>query len=141
MQINDDTSRALEQVRIYAGDLDQFEARIKTCKEIVADMVEAMPESSDITELQEKLNDKKAQLKSRLMGKAEYNDAMTNLGEEQDSMKSAKQHLSDALVMYFSLTGESQVEVSDSVARELLISAKLGKEQLYQHSLFAKGEN
>jgi chromosome segregation ATPase len=139
MQINDDASRALETVRSYKNDLAAFDGRIKTLTEMTKDIVESMPESADIDELEIQLKEKKAQLKSRLMAKAEYNDAMQDLADERDARKSCAKHMSDALVVWYTITGAGQIELSDEVAQEVLVSAKLGKESLYQHSLFEKG--
>lgn len=138
MQVNDDTSRALEAIRALRKDVDDFDAHIKTQADMVKEMIETAPESSDIEELEVQLKEKKAQLKSRMMANAAYNDTMSNLADDREARKSALQHLSDALVIWYTLTGNHQIEIDDDEAREVIVSAKLGKEQPYQTSLLEK---
>ena len=128
--------KMIDNVRTYARDIESFESRIKTITGMIKDIVDQIPETDAVTALEEQLKLAREAQKRALMSKPEYVDATTELGEERDALKGAKNNLSDALLVWFTKTGEHQVELAAQKAREVIISGKLGKEQLYQPSLF-----
>lgn len=138
---SDNITMLVDRVRTFDGDIRQFKDHIDTLKEQIEEIIEGLPIYQQISELSEKLNRLRAELKNELMAVSQYNDLMEQLADEQDALKDAKANLSDFLLGYFAETRERQVELGPERAREVKLSARLGKEIDYQTSIFARGDD
>lgn len=129
-------TKTIDTIRACAREIDATEQSIKTAREMAKEIVEGLLENEDVIEAKGVLEMKQEVLKAALLRNAKYNDLMERLAGLNEQLKDDKEVLSNALLLHYKQTGERQVEVNDHMAREVLLTGKLGKEQKYQTSLF-----
>jgi predicted nuclease with TOPRIM domain len=140
LTIVDDSSRALDNIRVFAKDIEDFEGKVKTLSEMAKERRESLPEHDDLNVAQEQFKAAQDALKRALQQDSAYNNMLQDLADEKEALRSAKEHLSDHILAYWQLTGERQAPMAGNEARELLLSGKLGKPTQYQPSLFSKAK-
>lgn len=139
MAMTDDIASKVESIRRVSTDVDAREREVKHIKEQIKDIVESMPEFTAVDELTKELAEAKEKLRIALMAKANYNNLMERLGDEQNDLKDDRDVLSACVVDYYASTREHQIEIdSNGDAREVIVKGKLGKSEKYQPSLFGR---
>ena len=133
-------TKTIDTIRACAREIEATEQSAKTTREMIKEIVEGLAENDELEELKIEVVNAQAKLKEVLMRNKYYNDLTEKLGQLNEQLKDDKDVLSNALLLHFKQTGERQVEVSEHMAREVLLTGKLGKEQKYQTALF-KGDN
>lgn len=130
----------VDNIILTAGDIESTKRKLKTLKEQVAEILEGMDEAEAVELAADALAVAKQKLASALMGRREYNDLMENIAEYSHKLKGEKDVLSLHLVAYYKLADDgTQIEVDEmGNAREVILTGKLGAEQKYQTSMFAK---
>ena len=127
-------------------DIRENEKEIKTRKDGLKALTESLKEKVENTEAGERVGQLKDQLKiaqedlvAELKRNPEVNDLMEEIGAVKEVIKGLEFALSNNLIAYFAQTNERQVQMDDQGhARDVLLSAKLGKEEKqYQESLFS----
>lgn len=129
----------LEDIRENEKDIQLKEQRIKTLKEDLDEKIDNTEAGDRVGKLKDQLKIAQEDLMSELKRNSEVNDLMEEIGAEKDTLKGIKFTLSNNLVAYFAQTQERQVQMDDEGhARDLIMSAKLGKEEKhYQESIFS----
>ena len=132
----DQRSALIEKIVTFDKDIHKFEAKVKDLQEDADDMVSDTIEYKTIKDLELKLKSAREALKRRMMGDSDYNALLMVIADEKDALRQARENMSDFLVAYFGDTKELQIELGPRLAREVVIKARLGKEQLFQTSIF-----
>lgn len=137
IEVSDNLESTIRTIREYTEDIEATEQKVKTLREQVADHVQSFAEYDEVKEAKAVLAEAQTKLRHALLADKEYNAMAENLADERAKLNDAKQIRSDYLVAYFAQTKERQVPLTNRVARKLIVSGKLGKEETYQPSLFS----
>jgi hypothetical protein len=130
-------AEGLDTIRQYAVDLRDDADKVKAAEGILEDIEKTWPEAKEVDRLADELETARAKLKQRRESNTEYLAQTEKVAGIKRQKKEHQQILSDYLVAHFKLTGERQVLMNDETgdAREVNITAKLGRETKYQTSL------
>lgn len=129
--------QGLTTIRQYAVDIRDDTDKEKAAKEILDGLEIEWDEYQRVEQLTIDLTAAKEALKRRRGTSVRHVDQAEILAAAKRQKKEDQEILSDYLVAHFKITGERQVLMNESTgdAREVRISAKLGKETKYQTSL------
>lgn len=127
----------LRDIREYEKDIEAKKQRLKTLNEDLREKVENTNAGAEVGDLKDKLRAAQEELISELKRNPDIANLLEEIGAEKDVLKGLQFSLSNHLVAYFTETKERQVEIDDQGhARDVILSAKLGKEEhQYQTSL------
>ena len=132
-----DDIQGLSTIRQYAVDIREDADKVKAAEEVLDSLQTSWPEYQEVERLADELETAKAKLKQRREANPDYLAQTEKVAAAKREKKEDNEILSDYLVAHFKLTGERQVLMNDETgdAREVKITAKLGRETKYQTSL------
>lgn len=127
----------LQQIHRTDQEIEAAKADLKKVSEAIQDCVENTKEYKEIQELKDLIKTKQADLKGSLQMDRQYNRMTEEKAELQFKLKDLKEILSHHLIRYNQETQEVQVPIASSQtkAKQLIITAKLGKEEYYQERM------
>lgn len=129
------------RLRTYDSDIKAFQSSIDDLKQELTDIIEDTPEFKEYSELHNKTIAAQEKVKIALERNSDYIRLKEELADERISLRDVKASLSDFLVGYIANTGERQIEVSETEARDIVVKASLSKKpKKLQLSLFRKSE-
>lgn len=129
----------MQDIREREKEISTKKDRIKVLKEDLTEKIDNTDSGERVGKLRDQLKIAQEDLVAELKRNPEVNDLMEEIAAEKDTLKGMQMALSDDLVAYFAQTQERQVQMDEQGhARDVLLSAKLGKEEKqYQESLFS----
>lgn len=134
-----EVTKTVNSIREVQRDIETSKGRIKTANELITDKKQEMDEWLEVESLKEQLGEAKKKLALALSNDPDHNNRLESLGQEKDKLTSLKNILSDHIVVYYGMTQERQVEMTEmGDARTLILSGRLGKEEKFQTSLFGQ---
>lgn len=121
--------KTLDAIHRLLVEIAQTKGELKTLRDGLADELEQNDEYKEVAEEAKDLANKRREVKKSLQADKAYQKLSSEVEELRFKLKDLQEILSHHLVTYYSESGSTEITDSNGESHQVIISAKIGKEQ------------